>query len=55
MSEVDVPRVEQGNDKAAVFQIYESPKLVALGDVREFTLGGSTGRRESGNTNTFKT
>ena len=29
--------------------VYETPRLTALGDLRQLTLGGSLGRGDSGN------
>lgn len=55
MKETDVSPVESGNNEIVVLWVYEPPILVRLGDVRDFTLGGSRGNRESGNTNTFRT
>lgn len=55
MKETDVSPEESGNNEVVALRAYEPPSLVRLGDVRDFTLGGSRGTRESGNTNAFRT
>ena len=51
VSETEQP--EQADN--AVRLVYEPPRLSALGDLRQLTLGGSLGRGDSGNARVQRT
>ncbi len=49
MAEQKIKPNAANGDAFGALQSYEPPKLTNLGDLREFTLGGSPGIGDSGN------
>jgi hypothetical protein len=43
------PTTENAHPVEVGREVYEAPRLLALGDVRDLTLGGSPGTGDSGN------